>query len=121
MPLSVEDVARIKESMKVGEGEQPLEFFKETPGKLRLRQGMKGSHWTKVRETLPNHIQQCIPCETDSEDGSSASNRSGEDDVQEEPSAGEPDEAPSAAGHAASQTLAGRSNYVRWSLTDPRS
>ena len=72
MSLSVDDVAQIKESMKVGEGKQPLEFFKETLGKLRLRQGMKGSHWTKVRETLPNHIQQCIPCKTDCKDGNSA-------------------------------------------------
>ena len=77
VPLAVKDVARIKKSMKVGEGERPLEFLKETLGKLRLRQDMKGSHWTKVRETLHKHIQQCIPCETDCEDDSSTSNRSG--------------------------------------------
>ena len=127
VPLSVEYVARIKESMKVGDGERPLEFFEKTLGKLLLREGIKGSHWTKVRETLPKHMQQCIPRKTDCEDDGSASDRTGEDDVQEGPSEEEPDEGPSeeepdeapsaeglaaAAGHAASQQLSGRSKYT---------
>ena len=44
VPLSAKDVARIKESMKVGDGERPLKFFEETLGKLHLREGIKGSH-----------------------------------------------------------------------------
>ena len=48
VPITVDDVTRMKESMKVGEGGQPLEFFEETLGKLCLREDMKDSHWAKV-------------------------------------------------------------------------
>ena len=42
---------------------------------------MKGDHWTKIRETLPNDIQQCILCEPDCKDDSSPSNQSEEENV----------------------------------------
>ena len=104
-------MAQIKELVKVGEGDRPLEFFEETLGKLRLREGMKGSHWAKVRDTLPKHIRQCIPCDSCGEDGNSMSNRTEKEDVQEA-SEGEPDEALSAAGLAENQKLSGRSSYI---------
>ena len=111
VPITVEDVAWIKKSMKVGEGNRLLKFSEETLGKLRLCEGMKGSHRAKVRDTLPKHIPQCIPCDSCGEDDNSMSNQPEEEDVQEA-LAGEPDEATSAAGLAGNQHLSGRSSYA---------
>ena len=74
---------------------------------------MKGSHWAKVRDTLPKHIRQCIPCGSCGEDDNSMSNRPSVEDVQEA-SAGEPNEASSAVvvGLAANQQPSGRSSYI---------
>ena len=56
---------------------------------------MKVSHWAKVRDTLPKHMRQYIPCGFCGEDDNSMSNRPDEEDVQET-LAGEPDKASSA-------------------------
>ena len=92
VPLAVKDVARIKKSMKVGEGERPLEFFEETLGRASMIVKMTAAHQTgRGRMMCRRSLRQ---------------------------EAGEPGESPSAAwltaavGHAASRQLSGRSKYT---------
>ena len=71
VPITKEEWSRINGATKIGHGDRDLPWFERSYEKLYLRGGLN-TYWAKIRDTLPVALQQCIPCDSQETNTSTA-------------------------------------------------